>query len=203
MQTRLYESRPRAAFRYPPRKCKAGRLRLVEFELLDGPGSAHDIPRIRGALRRVNQDRSRGALPGRLLELVRPPPIVSEDLAEEDGRIDESRIVDQHQQDFPAQIGALVVVPFPFGGANAVTDEGDITIGGDIGVGTFSPRDEGVPKPKTISECSRFPPGERGLRCHPDEGDRLEVRPVGARGFEAECLELCRDILRSNAAAYR
>src|SRR5438067_11235971 len=98
MQTRLYESRPRAAFRYPLRKCKAGRLRLVEFELLDRPGSAHDIPRIRGALRGVNQDRSRGALSGRLLELVRPPPIVSEDLAEAVGRIHESRIVDHDQE---------------------------------------------------------------------------------------------------------
>ncbi len=132
----------------------------------------------------MNQDRACGALPGRLLELVRPTSVVRENLSQEYGRIDQTRIVHEHQQDFSVEIGALVVVPLPFRGANAVADEHDVTVGGDVGLRSLAPRDERVPISKTLCGPARLPPRERGLRRHPDERDRLEVGPTCPGGLE-------------------
>src|SRR5256886_15000530 len=84
--------------RHPSGESKTGRLRLVELELFDRPRAAHDLPGVRRALRRVNQDRTGRALASGLLELVGPAAVVREDFSEENGGVHETRIVDQHQQ---------------------------------------------------------------------------------------------------------
>src|SRR6266571_178536 len=109
--------------RHPCGERKTGRLRLIELELLDRPRAAYHLPGVRRALRCVNQDRTGRALASRLLELVSPAAVVREDFAEENGGVHETRIVDQHQQDFAPQVRALEFVPLPFGGANAVANE--------------------------------------------------------------------------------
>src|SRR5207245_5591464 len=163
VQPGLGERRAGTRIPYPSGEREAGRSWLIQLALPDRPRAAHDFPGVCRALRRMNHDRAGGTLPSGFLELVGPPPVVREDLAEEYCGVHEPRIIHQHQQDFAVQVDALVVVPLPLGRANAVANEDDVAGCRDVRFGSFRPCDECVAIWETIRRAPRFAPAKGGF----------------------------------------
>ncbi len=166
-----------------------------QAELLAPPGALHDLPRITGRGRRVNDDRARRALARRALILVHPAPVVEPALASEQLRIPVGIVV-EHHQDLALEIHSLEVVPAVLGSLDAVADEHEFraidpallalhTAAGDVVVRPFQVDvgGMGVERPR----------GRKG-RFDADDIERLLPLSVGAGWLVAERFELRRQI---------
>jgi len=96
---------------------------VIELEIFFRPARFHNLPRIRCGNRFVNDDRrSRAALRSDLV-FVSPATVIRHRFPLEHFlvelrrivRIGNGRIVDQHQDRFPANVDAFVIVPAVFG----------------------------------------------------------------------------------------
>ena len=151
----------------------------------------------------MHENRAGRPLPCGFFELIGPAPVVGENLPEEHGGVDEPRIVDEHQQHFAVQIRSLVIVPLPFGRADSVSDEHHFAISRNVRLGPLRPGDELIAVSEGVGRSPWLAPGERGLGSHPHQCDGLEVRAVGAGGFESERLEPGGDVRRGELAPAR
>ena len=81
----------------------------------------------------------------RLFELIRQPALVGERLAAEQIRLGGGSgwIVHQNEKNFPANVGALEVVPRVLGRSRAVSDEDQLTARG-AGVGRRARPDDDI-----------------------------------------------------------
>ncbi len=98
-----------------------------EIELLSGPASRDDLPRIARGNGLVDDEGAGRALLGGDLVLVGPAAVVSHGIAAEHlfGAFD-GRVVHQHHQDLVADIDVFVVVPSVLGRDDAVADEDEV-----------------------------------------------------------------------------
>ena len=76
----------------------------------------------------MDENRAHSAFAGGFFILVGPASVVGERLAFEEIHIVGRRLVDQHEQNFAAHVGALVVVPFIFGSFDSVTHIHDFSV---------------------------------------------------------------------------
>src|SRR2546430_14310959 len=104
-------------------------------------------------------DRPEGPAARRLLEFVRPTPVVGERPAVENRRVLEPGVVDEHQQYLAAHVDVLVIVPAPLPGADPVPDEHELAVGDDVTFRPFGPRDEVVEMRERASRAT-LPPHE-------------------------------------------
>ena len=199
-QAHLPESGSRGVVRHPPRERDALCGRTIELELFHGPGAAHHVPAVGGALRRVHQQRSQGAAARRLFQLVGPAPVVRQRATVENRRVLETGIVDEHEQHLAAHVRVLVVVPLPLRGPDAIAHEDHFAVRHDVALRPLRPGDEVVQVLEGVRRAAPAP-DQRRTRCHPDQRHRLEIRSVGGPRLEPHRLELRGDVLDRQASA--
>ena len=158
-----------------------------------GPGAAHHLPGVAGAVRGVEDERPGGADPGGHLVLVVPPAVPEPRAPGEEGRIVLGVAVEDDQH-LPAEVLPLEVVPGELRGADAVADEDQL---GAIerGVRGLVPRDGD--ELVRVAEDERLPTaGELegvGVTVDADDVERLE-KALGTGRPEPERLELRGDV---------
>ncbi len=180
-------------------------LRLVAFQerFFTGVGVAHHLPGIAGHLGFVNEDHADGAFAGGFFVFVGPAAVVSEGAAFEEIRVVGGRLTDQHEQDFAANVGAFVVVPFVFGGLNSVSDENDggvYVAGGALGFVVSDVFVERLEFEGVTFIGDEFESGF-GRGSDPDHRHFLEVGPVVAGGLQSIEPELGGDVFGGKVAS--
>ncbi len=147
----------------------------------------------------MDQKKAGRALAPRLFDLVGPPSVVGEDLAAENGRVLETGIVDQGDDDLSLRVEAGVVVPAELGCYDAVADEHQLATRGDAGVVPHRPEDivvlplEGHGRGRGHLERRR-----RGER---DDGYPLVIGAAVSHRLETEAPELGPDVFLGEDSA--
>ena len=95
---------------------------------LAAPGVLDHVPAVAGHVGFVDQNDADGAFARRLLIFISPAAVVGERLALEEFGVVGGRLVDEHEQNFSADVGVLEIVPLVFGSLNAIADEDDVGI---------------------------------------------------------------------------
>ena len=199
----------RAPFRDPPLEGERTgvAVRRLRPELRSRPAVPDDLPRIRRRLRLVDDDRRGGALPGGLLVLVGPAPVVGHRVALEQRRVlrGEPRVIDQDQHGLAPHVHVGVVVPAVLGRHDAIADENDFT-GFHLRFG-HHPRRAGdhfvlVPDQTVLAVEVKGHLHGGGVGFDRDQVDRLQVA-VAEQGLQPEFAEARLDELQRQALALR
>ncbi len=95
----------------PRRRFQLRRSVPPQIRPLRPPRVPHHIPSITRQIRTMNNQRRNRAMPRRLFEFVRPPPVIRQCLPFEKFLVRRLRLIHKQQRDLPFQIHALIVVP--------------------------------------------------------------------------------------------
>src|SRR4051794_14451350 len=91
-----------------------------EVGLLAGPGVLDDGPGIAGEIGAMDNQSPDGSAAAGLFILVGPAAVVGQGLAGEEAGVIGGWVADDDEDDFSADVDAVVVIPFELGGVDSV-----------------------------------------------------------------------------------
>src|SRR5450755_1072865 len=118
-------------------------------------------------------------------------------------RVDDRRIIDEHDESLAAHVNALIVVPAILRSDYSVADENHVRVFDcDVGQETLSQRNRVLGKfePDGLSACRKE---SCRSAAYASERDRLNVATVRVAGRQMQVLELLRDVLNRKLPAAR
>src|SRR5215217_4297940 len=139
----------------------------------------------------MNDDHPRSTLARAALVLVSPAAIVETAIARKQFRIP-IRIVIEHHEHLPFEVGALEIIPLKLGGLDAITDEHDFRVFYGGGFALHAARSD---KFIAIFEIDFLAvdieaPGFGQLRSHPDDVHRLFPLSIWPTRPQSQTLQL-------------
>ena len=180
--------------------------------MLGAPTIAHDFPWVSSSIGLVHDQAAGRAQFGCFFEFIGPASVVRHGLSAKGFgielarilRIGHRRIVDQHNQDFPAHVHAFEVIPLKFGRLHPVTGKDHAGIDCALVRHALRPGDEVTLKFRRKGMAMALK-AELHLRIRgdSDEAHTLQVGTIGIAGFEACAAELVLQILNREVFAFR
>ena len=175
-----------------------------QLVLRPAPRRLHDLPRITGRRRRMNDDDAGRALPRRALVLVDPAAVVEPRRALEQRRIPVGIVV-EHDEHLAAHVDVLEVVPAVLRAPGSRSPRTRAPRRATSAVGACTPllATKSVPRASSTASPPRVKRHVAGAsRRDADELDRLLVAAAVAAGREAEPRELGREIRAREHVAF-